>query len=186
MHFFFLNIMSIKIDTGSGDNQVQLSITKLQIDGEYKGNCLFAGLAIYQEQREDLLLCTNRSLWTNKTITITGNQQSFVSKTSCVILVHYDMRKYTKAMVTFTITTSKCTGILINPCEFEAYCSIWLLTNLSLCDSYLKSFSSKYVKVVKEERYVMVSMNLILVQNNQTDYKTCIHLILSSNVIARL
>ena len=113
---------------------------------------MFAGLAIYQEQREDLLLCTNRSLWTNKTITITGNQQSIVSKTSYIILVLYDLEKYTSAVATFNITTSKCTGILINPCEFEAYCSVWPGTKFSLCDNYLEIFSSKYVKIVKEKK----------------------------------
>ena len=62
--------MSMKIGTGDRDSQVELLLTKFQIDGEYAGNCMFAGLAVYQEQREDLLFCTNRSLWTNKTITI--------------------------------------------------------------------------------------------------------------------
>ena len=77
--------------------KLKLSINKFQIEGEYTGNCMFAGLAIYQEQREDLLLCTNRSLWVNKTITVTGNQQSIVSKSRYVILVLYNIRKYTTA-----------------------------------------------------------------------------------------
>ena len=161
-------------------------MTNLQINEGYKGNCLFAGLAIYQEEREDLLLCTNRSLWTNETITITGNQQSIVSETSCVILVLYDMEKYTSAVATFNITTSKCTGILINPCEFEVYCSVWLLTNLSLCDSYLKSFSAKYVKIVKEKQYIMVFLNILLFQSSEQDYDTCVSLYLSSDVVAKL
>ena len=147
---------------------------------------MFAGLAIYQEQREDLLLCTNRSLWTNKTITITGNQQSIVSKTSYIILVLYDLEKYTSAVATFNITTSKCTGILINPCEFEAYCSVWPGTKFSLCDSYLGSFSSKYVEIVKEKQYFLVSMNVRLFQSHEQDYDKCVHLYLSSNVAARL
>ena len=96
------------------------------------------------------------------------------------------MEKYTSAVATFNITTSKCTGILINPCEFEAYCSVWPGTKLSLCSSYLEGFNSKHVKVVKKERHVVVSINLIFVQNNQPDYNTCVHLILSSIVIARL
>ena len=120
---------------------------------------MFAGLAIYEEQREDLLLCTNRSLWANKTITKIGNHQSIVSKTRYMILILYYMRNYTIVVATFNITTSRCTGILINPCEFEAYCSLWLhikTKNMSLCNSYLQSFSSKQVKVVKEERYILV------------------------------
>ena len=128
---------------------------------------MFAGLAIYEEQREHLLLCTCRSLWANKTITKIGNHQSIVSKTRYVILVLYYMRNYTTVVATFNITTSRCTGILINPSEFEAYCSLWLhikTKNMSLCDSYLQSFSSKQIKVVKEERYIVVFMNLKLLK----------------------
>ena len=178
----------IKVVTGNEGHQVELSINKIQIEGEYMGNCMFAGLAIYEEQREDLLLCTNRSLWENRTITVTGNHQSIVSKMRYVILVFYYMTNYTTVVATFNITTSRCTGILINPCEFEAYCSLWLhikTKNMSLCDNYLQSFSSKQVKVVKEENYIMVSMNLKLLKNNQHDYNTCVHLYLSSDVVAK-
>ena len=98
------------------------------------------------------------------------------------------MRNYTTVVATFNITTSKCAGILINPCEFEAYCSLWLhikTKKMSLCDNYLQSFSSKQVKVVKEERYILVFMNLKLLKNNQHDYGACVHLYLSSDVVAR-
>ena len=91
-------------------------------------------------------------------------------------------------MVTFNITTSKCAGILINPCEFEAYCSLHFLRfqkeEMFLCDSYLQSFSSKQVKVVKEEKYIMMSMNLKFLKY-QPDHDTCVHLYLSSDVVAR-
>ena len=70
----------IKVCTGNEGHQVEFSINKFHIEGEYTGNCMFAGLAIYEEQREHLLLCTSRSLWANKTITKIGNHQSIVSK----------------------------------------------------------------------------------------------------------
>ena len=56
---------------------------------------------------------------------------------------------------------------------------------MSLCDNYLQSFSSKQVKVVKEERYILVFMNLKLLKNNQQAYGACVHLYLSSDVVAR-
>ena len=44
-----------------------MTITRLNIEGEYKRNCLFAGLAIYEGVREDLLFCSNRSFWNSNT-----------------------------------------------------------------------------------------------------------------------
>ena len=179
--------MNLQVNTISAYDNVQLSLNKYQIQGSYKGNCLFAGLAIYQGLKEDLLLCSNRTLWTEKTMNITENQQSVVSSTSQIMLVLYSVRYFTMSKAFFKITTTKCTGILINPCDYKAYCSLWAGINMLSCDTYLESLSSNQFIIKKEEIGGVVSMNLHL-ENVTLEHSTvsCVHIYLSSQVIARL
>ena len=118
---------------------------------------------------------------------ITENQQSIVSSTSQIMFVLYSVRYFTMSKASFKMTTTKCTGIQINPCEFQAYCSGWSETNMALCDTYLRNLKSNQFKIVKEEVSTVLFMNLRL-KNVTLEHSSvsCVHIYLSSQVIARL
>ena len=117
---------------------------------------------------------------------ITENQQSIVSSTSQIMLVLYSVRYFTMSKASFKITTTKCTGIQINPCEFQAYCG-WSETNMALCDTYLHNLKSNQFKIVKEEVSTVLFMNLRL-KNVTLEHSSvsCVHIYLSSQITARL
>ena len=96
------------------------------------------------------------------------------------------MRYFTSSKASFKITTSKCTGILINPCEFQAYCPVWSETNISFCDTYLQKLKPNQFKIVKEEIGNVASMTLHI-KNVTIEHNTdsCVQIYLSSQVVTR-
>ena len=135
-----------KVLTPAKHYHIQVTFNMLQITGEYRGNCRFAGLAIYQGQREDLLFCSNRSLWDKEIINITGHQQTFISNSNNLTIVLFSVKTYTLATV--SLTTSECEGVSINPCEYHIYCHI-NVKDTRACQSYLRSISSHQIKFYK-------------------------------------
>ena len=171
---------------------VEVTITRLIIEGEYKGNCLFAGLAIYRGIREDLLFCSNRSFWNSNTRDSIKNTNHTISPIDDMSLVLYSIEKYTSVSVSLILTLSNCTGVIINPCEYEAYCSGSSL-NLKICKEYLKSLTTCHVQLkVKSQHFknfqslhkvalVNLSSSLLLTLKTHS----CVQLYLSSFVKAR-
>ena len=167
---------------------MQLTITRLTIEGDYKGNCLFAGLAIYEVVREDLLFCSNRSFWNSNT----RDTNHTISPTDDMSLVLYAIENYTSVSASLILTLSTCTGVMINPCEYEAYCSGSSL-NLKICKQYVKSFTTPYVQFkVKSQHFIMfqslhkidlVTVNSLLSLELKT--YSCVQLYASSFVKAR-
>ena len=167
---------------------MQLTITRLTIEGEYKGNCLFAGLAIYEVVREDLLFCSNRSFWNSNT----RDTSHTISPKDDLSLVLYSFENYTSVSASLILTLSTCTGVMINPCEYEAYCSGSSL-NMKICKQYVKSFTTPYVQFkVKSQHFIMfqslhkidsVITNSLLSLELKTD--SCVQLYASSFVKAR-
>ena len=77
-----------------------MTIARLAIEGEYKENCLFAGFSIYQNLREDIRFCSNRSFWNgNKTDRTTGTKHT-ISPSDDMILVIYAIKYYTSIVTT--------------------------------------------------------------------------------------
>ena len=108
----------------------------MAIEGEYKGNCLFAGLAIYQNFREDIRFCSNRSFWNG-----TSDTKHTISPSDNMSLVIYAIKYYTTIVTTLMFNLSTCNGVAINPCECDIYCG----ANFSMsqfCKSYLDSFTT--------------------------------------------
>ena len=167
---------------------VQLTITRLNIEGNYKGNCLFAGLAIYEGVREDLLFCSNRSFWNSNT----RDTSHTISPTDDMSLVLYSFEKYTSVSASLILTLSPCTGVMINPCEYEAYCSGSSL-NLKICKQYLKSLTTSYVqfKIKSQHNILFQSLHKIesVIVNSSLSLKvkadSCVQLYASSFVKAR-
>ena len=167
---------------------MKVTITRLNIEGEYKGNCLFAGLAIYEGVREDLLLCSNRSIWNSNT----RDTNHTLSPTHDMSLVLYSIENYTSVSASLILTLSNCTGVVINPCEYETYCGGSSL-NLKICQQYVKSLATPYVQFkVRSQRFniyqslhkidsVILNSSLSLVL--KTD--RCVQLYASSFVKAR-
>ena len=120
---------------------VEVAITRLTIEGEYNGNCLFAGLAIYGGIREDLLFCSNRSFWNMETRYSTKNISHIISPTDDMRLVLYSLENYMSVSASLILTLSLCTGVTINPCEYDAYCA-GTLFDVKICKQYLKSFTT--------------------------------------------
>ena len=165
-----------------------MTITRLNIEGECKGNCLFTGLAIYEGVREDLLFCSNRSFWNNNT----RDTNHTISPKDDMSLVLYSIENYTSVSASLILTLSACTGVMINPCEYEAYCSGSSL-NLKICQHYVKSLATPYVQFkVKSQHYNIylslhkiytVILNSLLSLELKTD--RCVQLYASSFVKAR-
>ena len=139
---------------------VQLTINELQIDGEYKGNCLFAGLAIYQGHREDLLFCANNSLWDKDIINITGSQQRIISEGNSMTIVLYSVRNFTLVSASSSFTSSECTGIIINPCEYHAYCYHVFVDDFMACERYLQHLSTNQIQFHREILKVLLRETL--------------------------
>ena len=148
---------------------VEVTITKLNIEGEYKGNCLFAGLTIYEGVREDLLFCSNRSFWNSNT----RDTNHTLSPTDDMSLILYSIKNYTSVSASLVLTLSHCTGVMINPCEYEAYCGD-TSPNWRIC-KHFNFFQSLH------------KIDLIIVKSLSLKVKTdsCVQLYASSFVKAR-
>ena len=130
---------------------MQVTITRLNSEGEYKGNCLFAGLAIYQAFREDLLLCSNRSFWSSNRAGTAKDANHIIPPINNMKLVLYSIKNFASVSVSLIFTLSACTGILVNPCEYEAYCDDNSFN--SVCMSYLNSLSNIKVQFMLDIQY---------------------------------
>ena len=167
---------------------VQVTITRLNIEGEYKGNCLLAGLAFYEGVREDLLFCSNRSIWNSNR----RDTSHTISPKDDLSLVLYSIENYTSVSASLIITLSACTGVVINPCEYEAYCSGSSL-NLKICQQYVKSLATPYVQFKLKSQHFNIYQSLhkidsaILNSLLSLELKTdsCVQLYASSFVKAR-
>ena len=120
---------------------VEVTITRLAIEGEYKENCLFAGLAIYQSLREDILFCSNRSFWNSNMTNRIKDTNHTIAPSGDMTLVIYAIKNYTTILTSFIFNLSNCNGVAINPCEYEVYCG-WHSSTLVLCKSYLDSLTT--------------------------------------------
>ena len=117
---------------------MQVTITRFTTEGDHKGNCLFAGLAFYQGLKENILFCSNRSLWsTNITGTSKGTGH-VIPPFIDMSVVLYSFPNYASVSVSLIFTLSTCTGVAINPCEYEAYCGGKSI-NVLVCKRYLSS-----------------------------------------------
>ena len=93
----------------------------MTIEGEYKGNCMFAGLAIYQDLREEIHFCSNRSFCNSNTTDRTKDTNHTISPSDNMSLVIYDIKNYTTVSTSLSFKLSACHGVTINPCEYKAY-----------------------------------------------------------------
>ena len=166
---------------------MEVTITKLNIEGEYKGNCLLAGLTIYEGVREDLLFCSNRSFWNSNT----RDTNHTLSPTDDMSLILYSIKNYTSVSASLVLTLSHCTGVMINPCEYEAYCGD-TSPNWRICKQYLKRLTTPYVQFNKESQHFnffqsLHKIDLIIVKSLSLKVKTdsCVQLYASSFVKAR-
>ena len=107
-------------------------------------------------------------------------------------LVLYSIENYTSVSVSLILTLSTCTGVVINPCEYEAYCSGSSL-NMKIFKQYVKSLTTPYVQFkVKSQHFNIfqslhkfhsVIVNSLLSLELKTD--SCVQLYASSFVKAR-
>ena len=167
---------------------MEVTITRLNIEGEYRENCLFAGLAIYEGVREDLLFCSNRSFW-NSNIRDTNHT---ISPKDDMSLVLYSIENYTSVSASLILTLSACTGVVINPCEYEAYCSGSSL-NLKICQQYVKSLVTPYVQFKVKSQHFNIYQSLHKIEpvilnsllSLELETHSCVQLYASSFVKAR-
>ena len=139
--------------------QVRVQITRLTTEGEHKGNCLFAGLAIYEGLKENLLFCSNRSLWSSNKTDIAKEATHSIPPFADMNVVLYSFPKYASASVSLIFTLSTCTGVTINPCEYEAYCKENSL-NVLVCKKYLNSLSTDNVQLILKVKYLKLFQTL--------------------------
>ena len=121
--------------------QVQVTITRLTTEGEHKGNCLFAGLAIYQGFKENLLFCSNRSLWSSNTTGTSKDTSHVIPPFADMNVVLYSFPNYASVSISLIFSVTICTGVAINPCEYEAYCKGNSFNEL-VCKKYLNSLKT--------------------------------------------
>ena len=168
-----------------------MTITRLAIEGKYKENCLFAGLAIYQRLREEILFCSNRSFWDSNPTDNIKDTYHTISPFNDMNLVIYDIRNYTMISTSLIFNISACNGISINPCEYEVYCGRHSFT-LAVCKSYLDSLTDANAEFLLEIQFITLfeslhkiayglSHSLILKQNTDS----CSQIYFSSCVKAR-
>ena len=157
----------------------------LKITGEYSGNCRFGGLAIYQGEREDMLFCSNRSLWNKEIINVTGHQQTITSKSNNLTIVLFATTNYTSVSVSLNITTSDCQGVSLNPCEYTIHC-FGEGHDHKVCQAYMNNISSSKIQfyIHKSKMNPMYSFVYNLVGMKQMD-ETCVQLFLSFAVMPR-
>ena len=136
------------------------------VEGEYKENCLFAGLAIYQNFREEIRFCSNRSFWNSNITNRTTDTKHTISPFDDMSLVIYAIKNYTTIVTTLIFNLSTCNGVAINPCEYYLYCG-GNYSMLPLCKSYLDSFTTTNTEFKLE------------VQNRSTTLYESLHKILS-------
>ena len=162
-------------------------------EGEHIGNCLFAGLAVYQDLKENLLFCSNRSLESSKiTKTDTPKVTSHVIPPFVDMnVVLYSFPNYASVSVSLMFALSTCTGVAINPCEYEAYCSGNSL-NVLVCKKYLNSLRTGNVQFIRKvlkikwfqslHKLSYITVNALLLEQKAS---SCIQIYASSFVKAR-
>ena len=168
-----------------------MTITRLVIEGEYKENCLFAGLAIYERLREDILFCSNRSFWNNNPADTMKDTNHTISPSADMSLVIYAIKNHTTIFISLIFNLSTCNGVAINPCEYEVYCGRPSST-LTVCKSYLDSLTDANTEHKLEIQNVtqFESLHKILygvayssILKQKTD--SCSQIYISSSVKAR-
>ena len=161
------------------------------IEGEYKENCLFAGLAIYERLREDILFCSNRSFLNNNTAGRWKDTNHTISPSDDMSLVIYTIKNYTTIFISLIFNLSTCNGVAINPCEYEVYCGRPSST-LAVCKSYLDSLTDANTefKLEIQNEAQFESLHKILygvayssILKQKTD--SCSQIYISSSVKAR-
>ena len=83
---------------------------------------MFAGLAIYQGLKEQLLFCSNRTLWSSNKTDIAKDATHSIPPFADMTVVLYSFPNYASVSASLIFTLSICTGVAINPCEYEACC----------------------------------------------------------------
>ena len=126
---------------------MQVTITRLITEGENKENCLFAGLAIYQGLKENLLFCSHRSLRSSNITGTLKDANHVIPPFVDMNLVLYSFPNYASLSVSLIFTLSTCTGVAVNPCEYEAYCSMEALDKL-VCKKYLNGLTTVNVQFI--------------------------------------
>ena len=134
---------------------MKVTITRLNIEGEYKGNRLFAGFAIYEGVREDLLFCSNRRFWNSNT----KETNHTISPTHDMSLVLYSIENYTSVSASLILTLSGCAGVVINPCEYGTYCGGSSL-KLKICQQYVQSLATPYVRFKVKSQHFNIYQSL--------------------------
>ena len=124
-------------------------MTRLATEGDYKRNCLFSGLAIYQGLNEQLLFCSNRSLWSSNITGIMKDTSHVIPSIVDMNVVLYSLPNYASLSVSLIFTLSTCTGVAINPCEYEAYCRGNSYNKL-VCEKYLNSLRTVKVQFIRK------------------------------------
>ena len=165
-----------------------MTITRLTIEGVQKGNCLFAGLAIYQGLREDIIFCSNRSFWNSTT---TNDTNHTLSPSNDMSLVSYSIKNFTSLATSLIFTLSTCSGVTINPCEYEVYCGSDT-SKFPLCTTYLNSLTTvnaQFKKTIKNiiryeslHKIFYLMADLILLKQKTN---SCLQIYFSSSVKAR-
>ena len=168
-----------------------MTITKLTVEGEYKENCLFAGLAIYQGLREDILFCSNRSFWNSNTTDRTKETHHTITASNDMSLVIYAIRNYTMVFTSLSFKLSTCNGVTINPCEYDVYCDT-NSSRLALCKSYIESLTTADTQFKLKIRNItqFESLHKIYIEYRYTIALTqkpdsCLQIYFSSSVKAR-
>ena len=168
-----------------------MTITRLAIEGEYKENCLFAGLAVYSGDREDILFCSNRSFWNSNTTDRTTDTKHTISPSDNMSLVIYDIKNYTTVSAYLIFNLSTCNGITINPCEYMVYCGTRYRRS-KICKTYLDTlttantqfkFTRLIVKQFESLHKILYEEVYLLTLKQKTD--SCLQIYLSSSVPAR-
>ena len=161
------------------------------IEGEHKENCLFAGLAIYQGLREDILFCSNRSFWNNNTADRRKDANHTIAPSDDINLVIYAIKNYTTIFASLTFILSTCDGVAINPCEYEVYCGSTSST-LAVCNSYLDSLATATSQFKHEIQNIAIFESLHKIRFNYLSSSSltqktnsCLKIYFSSAVKAR-
>ena len=166
-----------------------MAITRLAIEGEYKENCLFAGLAVYSGDRQEILFCSNRS-FLNTTDRTTDTEHT-ISPTDNMSLVIYDIKNYTTVSAYLIFNLSTCNGITINPCEYMVYCGTRYRRS-ETCKTYLDTltttntqfkFKRLIVKQFESLHRILYQQVYLLTLKQKTD--SCLQMYFSSSVPAR-
>ena len=125
----------VKIQAPKGYS-VQVSSSNLMLSGPMAGSCTFAGFSFYQLHSEYLLFCKSNDASSS------SFQKQFTSYNESMTVVLYATNGYVTAYCSLNVTTTSCTGLIINTCELYLYCQTTRLKHDWFCLPYLKLLSS--------------------------------------------